>query len=651
MDKKNKLLTISLLCPGKNEDVFKTLESIRVILEQIDSELIIVDTGCSAAFRQRLSVYTDKFVSFEWINDFAAARNAGLQVANGQWFMFIDDDEWFEDARPLIRFFTSGDYKKYNYATYKKRNYWDFAMSGYEDCPAVRLFKIEDGYKFESKIHEFYNAPIKQIKHLDCFVHHFGYCYESEEERIKKSLRNIIPLREMIAENPKNMHARYQLIQEYFIAKNYLALWDECVISLEMAEDKAIMDDVKLCAFYLGCFLALTSQLRWQEAYEQYNNIVEQKKLTGVAKARLYVLAVPVLEKIGKFDELRPAIDEYEKLFNKYKNNISAIAAEQCVFSNNPFDDVAETFINEHKLVLAIRDNDQEAYRISFDRMDWNKVYSDAMTNSMISELVNILVSGEITDKQAELFDEVLDKIEVFEPTQKALVDILKTTSGDEQLVKNVLKLSSLNYYISYIKAFEYVQNGDYVKAQEKLMSAVEKGFNLFEADFLVFEAFGTNNISLCDVLEKIRRGKFIDDVTRTKDSKLPDVIDKMGCVLDAISENDIRYDWLLKSMVEYQLINTPLEEFHGFEDLKEVFEYWCSTVIKYYSNIYKSDTFINETDFLPDDGAAAVYISNFIQCVDKDKVYALTNLKKAISTYPAVKLCGQYLLQLYMGR
>ena len=32
---------------------------------------------------------------FKWCDDFAKARNAGLEKCTGEWFMYIDDDEWF----------------------------------------------------------------------------------------------------------------------------------------------------------------------------------------------------------------------------------------------------------------------------------------------------------------------------------------------------------------------------------------------------------------------------------------------------------------------------------------------------------------------------------------------------------------------------
>ena len=100
-------LTISILVSNRKDTVPKCLESLRPLLEQVESELIITDTGCDDDLVEFMRQYTDNIVKFKWCKDFAAARNVGLDMAKGQWFMFIDDDEWFEDVSELIAFFKS----------------------------------------------------------------------------------------------------------------------------------------------------------------------------------------------------------------------------------------------------------------------------------------------------------------------------------------------------------------------------------------------------------------------------------------------------------------------------------------------------------------------------------------------------------------
>ena len=73
------LLTISLLISNRPATVRKCLDSIKPILEQVPSELILTDTGCGEQVRSIIEEYTDHIIDFEWCNDFSKARNAGLR--------------------------------------------------------------------------------------------------------------------------------------------------------------------------------------------------------------------------------------------------------------------------------------------------------------------------------------------------------------------------------------------------------------------------------------------------------------------------------------------------------------------------------------------------------------------------------------------
>jgi glycosyltransferase involved in cell wall biosynthesis len=47
--------------------------------------------------------YDYEIYQFEWINDFAAAKNYAISKARGKWIIFLDADEYFtSDSIPLI---------------------------------------------------------------------------------------------------------------------------------------------------------------------------------------------------------------------------------------------------------------------------------------------------------------------------------------------------------------------------------------------------------------------------------------------------------------------------------------------------------------------------------------------------------------------
>ena len=39
----------------------------------------------------------------------SAARNAGMKATEGEWFLYLDDDEWFDNPKEIVAFFLSGN--------------------------------------------------------------------------------------------------------------------------------------------------------------------------------------------------------------------------------------------------------------------------------------------------------------------------------------------------------------------------------------------------------------------------------------------------------------------------------------------------------------------------------------------------------------
>ena len=221
------LLTISILISRNYEGVKRCLDSLRPIMDKIPSELILTDTGCGEEVRVLIEGYTDHIIDFEWIKDFSVARNVGIEEAkkNGsQWFLYVDDDEWFDEdsLTELIEFFNSGECDNYNVAAYIQRNYFDEEGKSYGDHNVDRIIRITPTLHFERRIHEAYTGvEIGVKKRLNTFVHHYGYIYKNDEERIEKTRRNRELLILECEENPSDMRMRHQLVSDYYGTEEY----------------------------------------------------------------------------------------------------------------------------------------------------------------------------------------------------------------------------------------------------------------------------------------------------------------------------------------------------------------------------------------------------------------------------------------------
>lgn len=109
----NLILSIGMIVKNEEKHLDNCLSALKRFMNQIPCELIIVDTGSTDRTKEIALKYTDKVYDFEWINDFAAARNFGLEKAKGKWFMFLDADEYMdEDCSEMVSFFRCRNYMR-----------------------------------------------------------------------------------------------------------------------------------------------------------------------------------------------------------------------------------------------------------------------------------------------------------------------------------------------------------------------------------------------------------------------------------------------------------------------------------------------------------------------------------------------------------
>lgn len=193
------LLTIGMIVKNEEKYLDRCLSAIKPILDNVDSELIITDTGSTDKTVEIAQRYTDNVLYFDWVNDFAAARNTGIKAACGEWFMFLDADEIFCSCNGIIDFFVSGNYRKYNYATFVIRNLHKDGSGN--DFFARRLTKITANTRFEGVIHEHFTGLMPPVAHLNDIALHYGYIYSNETERIKKFDRNCELMKRKFEEN------------------------------------------------------------------------------------------------------------------------------------------------------------------------------------------------------------------------------------------------------------------------------------------------------------------------------------------------------------------------------------------------------------------------------------------------------------------
>ncbi len=311
------ILSIGMIVKNEEKNLRKCLDSLKPIMNAVESELIIVDTGSTDNTVSIAKEYTDNIYTFVWCKDFAAARNVSLENARGEWFMFIDADEFFGDSDDLISFFTTGEYKSYNSATYIQRNYTVADMSSYSDFNAPRLTKKLPETIFISPIHERFNTFDYPLKTLSSYVHHFGYLNDGTNMIKEKSNRNIELLLPLLEKNPEDTMLYLQLAESYFSLDFDTAI-DYCKQGIKASEKTN--DEVQY-ALYCKIATAYSSKNRHKEVLEYvdaYFNVRNLKNYIGT-DIEMFALKGAANTSLNNYTEAIEAFKKYVELYKEYQ--------------------------------------------------------------------------------------------------------------------------------------------------------------------------------------------------------------------------------------------------------------------------------------------------------------------------------------------
>lgn len=216
MTEQQPVLSIGLIVKNEEAHLETCLKALQPLRDQIPCQLVVADTGSEDRTRAIAEQYADTVFDFEWIDDFSAARNAVLEKCIGEWFMFVDADEYLDPNFPqLIQFLQSETRDEYQFALVCVRNYKG-ALYGddYTDFYARRMTKLTEGVHFFGKIHEMLVGPRGKIMNLNQAVfHHDGYSAVNRERVLKKYERNMNLLSEELRRDPNNIMRILQCIE------------------------------------------------------------------------------------------------------------------------------------------------------------------------------------------------------------------------------------------------------------------------------------------------------------------------------------------------------------------------------------------------------------------------------------------------------
>lgn len=311
-------LTVGLVVKNEEKRIRRCLDAMKPLLDAVPSELVITDTGSTDNTIEILKEYTDKIYSFPWNGNISDARNVCIKAAQGEWYLSMDADEWFENVDDIIDFFNSGDCDNYGCATYLIHNYLDLEGKKYAEQQAARLARMHSGIHYEGRIHDAIIGRINPCKQLQSFAHHYGYAYENEEQHQAKFERNVAGLIKDIEEYPAELRFYYQIVKEYASVNKYDVAINWGLKGIEM--EKQHPDRVRKLELTVLLIKAYYSSDQYHKAIDAANEFLEYNKKIETYHMDVYWILMSSLRMLEKYEEAICAGNAYLDIFHQFKS-------------------------------------------------------------------------------------------------------------------------------------------------------------------------------------------------------------------------------------------------------------------------------------------------------------------------------------------
>lgn len=200
------LLSATLIVRDEEENLGPCLDS----LAGLADEIVVVDTGSRDASVAVAKEHGAEVIAHEWGDDFAAARNIGLDAARGDWVLYIDADERLRplDAEAARRRLEGADEAAF------RVHLRPFAHS--TPYLEYRLWRADPSIRFRGVIHEQVVDAIHRVAVRDgrtvsdwpaLELDHLGY----DGDQARKHLRNLPLLRRRLKADPAAIFSRHHL--------------------------------------------------------------------------------------------------------------------------------------------------------------------------------------------------------------------------------------------------------------------------------------------------------------------------------------------------------------------------------------------------------------------------------------------------------
>jgi glycosyltransferase involved in cell wall biosynthesis len=263
-------------------------------------DLLVLDTGSTDGTPDIARQCGARVAHFNWVDDFAAARNAALAQVDAPWRLVLDADEWVDSGAPALAALRSQapDFIGLLSVDSQVRD----ESGSVQHAPSWLPRLLPRGVSYSGRIHE---QPLSALprRRLDVHIGHDGYL---PEHLSPKRGRNRTLLHAALAEHPDDAYWRYQLGKDFEVhgdhaqaLPHYQAAWTAGESGASWRHDlllRLLFTLKKLGHFEAALELAGTEQTHWQHSPDYFFTLGDVLLDAALARPALAAEWLPMIE-------------------------------------------------------------------------------------------------------------------------------------------------------------------------------------------------------------------------------------------------------------------------------------------------------------------------------------------------------------------
>jgi len=281
--RKERTLSVCMIVRDAARTLPRALES----ATHFADEIVVVDTGSRDETVEIAKRFGAKLGHFAWCDDFAAARNASLDLATSDWVMWLDADDYVPPTEwPKLQ--------ELKYQPLDRAFMFLLKNEGavFESCWQTRMFPRHPKLRFRFPVHEQISPAVSQlglqVKTTNVTIVHAGY--ETKEVVLAKKEKYLRMLVRHLEQHPEDTLSRYHAAFLY----HALGRFPEAVAEYQrIVEDHRFEKEYPLAYasawLYLGrTYLSMGNLDRAEEALRRAQELDPHSQLTLVSLAQVY---------------------------------------------------------------------------------------------------------------------------------------------------------------------------------------------------------------------------------------------------------------------------------------------------------------------------------------------------------------------------